>query len=89
MAGCVFPPLARKKETKANTLGELHNITIHLITIHLVFNCLSVIYVTYLSYLLAPVPRFILFFVTMKRQIAHMIKYKYLPFTLGKKVGME
>ncbi len=29
---------------------------------------------------------FILFFVTMKRQIKHMIKYKYLPFTWGKKV---
>ncbi len=29
----------------------------------------------------------ILFFVTMKRQIKHMIKYKYLPFTTGKKVG--
>lgn len=27
---------------------------------------------------------FILFFVTMKRQIKHMIKYKYLPFTTGK-----
>jgi hypothetical protein len=30
---------------------------------------------------------FILFFVTMKRQIKHMIKYKYLPFSWGKKVG--
>lgn len=30
--------------------------------------------------------RFILFFVTMKRQIMHMIKYKYLPFSMGKKV---
>jgi hypothetical protein len=28
---------------------------------------------------------FILFFVTMKRQIRHMIKHKYIPFTLGKK----
>lgn len=28
---------------------------------------------------------FILFFVTMKRQIKHMIKYKYVPFTWGKK----
>lgn len=28
----------------------------------------------------------VLFFVTMKRQIRHMIKYKYLPFTTGKKV---
>lgn len=27
----------------------------------------------------------ILFFVTMKRQIKHMIKYKYLPFSWGKK----
>lgn len=27
---------------------------------------------------------FILFFLTMKRQIMHMIKYKYLPFTHGK-----
>jgi len=27
---------------------------------------------------------FILFFVTMKRQIRHMIKYKYIPFTTGK-----
>merc|ERR1712048_1300892 len=27
---------------------------------------------------------FILFFVTMKRQIRHMIKYKYMPFTTGK-----
>ena len=28
----------------------------------------------------------LLFAVTMKRQIKHMIKYKYLPFTIGKKV---
>lgn len=27
----------------------------------------------------------LLFFVTMKRQIKHMIKYKYVPFTVGKK----
>jgi len=27
-----------------------------------------------------------LFFVTMKSRIKHMIKYKYLPFTSGKKV---
>ncbi len=25
-----------------------------------------------------------LFFLTMKRQIKHMIKYKYVPFSLGK-----
>ena len=29
----------------------------------------------------------VLFFVTMKRQIRHMIKYKYVPFTTGKKVS--
>jgi hypothetical protein len=29
---------------------------------------------------------FVLFFVTMKRQIRHMIKHRYLPFTSGKKV---
>lgn len=28
-----------------------------------------------------------LFFVTMKSRVKHMIKYKYLPFTTGKKVG--
>lgn len=38
-----------------------------------------------------PVPRlaprrFILFFVTMKRQIMHMVKYRYLPWSTGKKV---
>jgi len=27
----------------------------------------------------------VLFFLTMKRQILHMLKHKYLPFTLGKK----
>ena len=27
---------------------------------------------------------FILFYVTMKRQIKHMMKYRYLPFDLGK-----
>ena len=27
---------------------------------------------------------FVLFFVTMKRQIKHMIKYKYVPFSFGK-----
>ena len=27
---------------------------------------------------------FVLFFVTMKRQIRHMIKYKYVPFSFGK-----
>lgn len=31
----------------------------------------------------------ILFFVTMKRQIKHMIKYRYLPFSWGKKVRAE
>ena len=30
---------------------------------------------------------FVLFFVTMKRQIKHMIKYRYIPFSIGKKVG--
>lgn len=29
----------------------------------------------------------VLLVVTMKRQIKHMIKYKYIPFSLGKKVG--
>lgn len=28
---------------------------------------------------------FVLFFVTMKRQIQHMIKYRYLPFSSGKR----
>jgi hypothetical protein len=27
----------------------------------------------------------VLFFVTMKRQIQHMIKYRYIPFSFGKK----
>lgn len=27
---------------------------------------------------------FVLFFLTMKRQIMHMIKYRYIPFTTGK-----
>lgn len=31
----------------------------------------------------------ILFVVTMKRQIKHMIKYRYIPFSWGKKVGLE
>ena len=39
-----------------------------------------------LCYIMSYSIRFILFFVTMRRQIAHMIKYKYLPFTFGKKV---
>lgn len=30
---------------------------------------------------------FVLFFITMKRQIKHMIKYRYLPFSTGKKVS--
>lgn len=29
---------------------------------------------------------FVLFFLTMKRQIKHMIKYRYVPFSFGKKV---
>lgn len=29
----------------------------------------------------------VLFFVTMKRQIKHMIKYRYIPFSIGKKVA--
>jgi hypothetical protein len=29
----------------------------------------------------------VLLFVTMKRQIKHMIKYRYIPFSIGKKVG--
>ena len=32
---------------------------------------------------------FILFFVTMKRQIAHMVKYRYLPFSSGKRVRVS
>jgi hypothetical protein len=28
----------------------------------------------------------VLFFLTMKRQILHMIKYKYVPFSMGKQV---
>jgi hypothetical protein len=31
---------------------------------------------------------FVLFFVTMKRQIRHMIKYRYIPFSIGKKVQL-
>ena len=34
-----------------------------------------------------PDRRFVLFFVTMKRQILHMIKHRYVPFSFGKKVG--
>ena len=30
----------------------------------------------------------VLLFVTMKRQIKHMIKYRYIPFSLGKKVPL-
>ena len=30
----------------------------------------------------------VLFFVTMKRQIKHMIKYRYVPFSFGKKVSL-
>jgi hypothetical protein len=30
----------------------------------------------------------LLFAVTMKRQIKHMIKYRYLPFSTGKKVSI-
>jgi len=29
---------------------------------------------------------FVLFFLTMRRQIQHMIKYKYIPFDIGRKV---
>ena len=32
--------------------------------------------------------RLVLFFVTMRRQIRHMIKHRYIPFSFGKKVGM-
>lgn len=28
----------------------------------------------------------VLFFITMKRQIRHMLKHRYIPFSLGKKV---
>jgi len=31
---------------------------------------------------------FVLFVLTMRRQVAHMIKYKYIPFNLGKQVGL-
>lgn len=31
---------------------------------------------------------FVLLFVTMKRQIKHMIKHRYIPFTWGKKVRL-
>ena len=30
---------------------------------------------------------FVLFFLTMKRQIRHMIKYRYVPFSVGELVG--
>lgn len=29
----------------------------------------------------------VLFVLTMRRQISHMIKYKYIPFSIGKQVG--
>lgn len=29
----------------------------------------------------------VLFFLTMKRQIRHMIKHRYVPFSVGKRVG--
>lgn len=29
----------------------------------------------------------VLLFITMRRQIRHMIKYRYIPFSTGKKVG--
>jgi hypothetical protein len=31
----------------------------------------------------------VLFVLTMRRQIAHMIKYKYIPFSLGKQVSFR
>lgn len=34
-----------------------------------------------------PLRRFVLFFVTMRRQIRHMIKHRYIPISFGKKVG--
>ncbi|CAI2724482.1 unnamed protein product [Schistosoma spindalis] len=54
--------------------------------------CLFIsIFCTFLSFLDVPVfwPILVmyfvlLFYVTMKRQISHMIKYRYLPFTYGK-----
>uniref|UniRef100_A0A094ZQP4 Protein RER1-like protein n=1 Tax=Schistosoma haematobium TaxID=6185 RepID=A0A094ZQP4_SCHHA len=54
--------------------------------------CLFIsIFCTFLSFLDVPVfwpilvmYFFLLFYVTMKRQISHMIKYRYLPFTYGK-----
>lgn len=30
----------------------------------------------------------VLFVVTMRRQIAHMLKYKYIPFSIGKQVSL-
>jgi hypothetical protein len=32
--------------------------------------------------------RLVLFVVTMRRQLKHMLKYRYLPFSWGKKVGV-
>ncbi len=31
----------------------------------------------------------VLFFLTMKRQIRHMIKHRYVPFSVGKRVSIE
>ena len=31
----------------------------------------------------------VLFILTMKRQIRHMIKYRYIPFSLGKQVSLS
>lgn len=31
----------------------------------------------------------VLFTLTMRRQIAHMIKYKYVPFSFGKQVSLD
>lgn len=31
----------------------------------------------------------VLFVLTMRRQIAHMIKYKYIPFSVGKQVSLK
>jgi len=32
---------------------------------------------------------FVLFFLTMKRQIRHMIKYRYVPFSVGEPLGLR
>eukprot|EP01113_Clastostelium_recurvatum_P026355 TRINITY_DN3162_c0_g1_i1.p1 TRINITY_DN3162_c0_g1~~TRINITY_DN3162_c0_g1_i1.p1 ORF type:complete len:186 (-),score=44.38 TRINITY_DN3162_c0_g1_i1:280-837(-) len=75
-----FRPFIRRLPEFKFWLAIVRSLTIAIVCTFFPFLNLPVFWPILLIYFLA------LFFVTMRNQIKHMIKHKYLPFNMGKKV---